>query len=38
MPMEKVNVYASYSCLIMGIDSFGIHTINLFISTLILGS
>jgi hypothetical protein len=29
MPIEKVNVYASCSCPIMGIDNFGMHTINL---------
>jgi hypothetical protein len=29
MLIEKVNVYAGCSCLIMGIDSFGMHTINL---------
>ncbi len=29
MPLEKVNVYAGYSYPIMGIDSFGMHTINL---------
>jgi len=29
MPIEKLNVYASYSCPIVGIDSFGMHTINL---------
>jgi hypothetical protein len=29
MPIEKVNMYASYSCPIIQIDSFGMHTINL---------
>jgi hypothetical protein len=29
MPIEKVNVYAGCSCPIMGIDSLGMHTINL---------
>jgi hypothetical protein len=29
MLIEKVNVYAGCSCPIMGIDSFGMHTINL---------
>jgi hypothetical protein len=29
MPIEKVNVYVGYSCPIMGIDSFGMLTINL---------
>ncbi len=30
MPIEKVNMYVGYSCPIMGIDSFGMHTINYF--------
>jgi hypothetical protein len=29
MLIEKMNVYASCSCPIMGIDSSGMHTINL---------
>jgi hypothetical protein len=29
MPIKKLNVYASYSCPIVGIDSFEMHTINL---------
>jgi hypothetical protein len=29
MPIEKVNVYVGCSCPIMGIGSFGMHTINL---------
>jgi hypothetical protein len=28
-PIEKVNMYVSCSCPIMGIYSFGMHTINL---------
>ncbi len=31
MPIEKVNVYVGYSCPIMGIDSFGMHTINVLL-------
>jgi len=30
MLIEKVSMYAGYSCPITGIDSFGMHTINLF--------
>jgi hypothetical protein len=30
MPIEKMNFYAGCSCPIMGIDNFGMHTINLF--------
>jgi hypothetical protein len=29
MPLEKVDVYVGCSCPIMGIDSFGMHTVNL---------
>jgi hypothetical protein len=29
MPIKKLNVYASYSCPIVGIDNFEMHTINL---------
>jgi len=30
MPIEKMNMYVGYSRPIMGIDSFGMHTINYF--------
>jgi hypothetical protein len=29
MPIKKMNVYVGCSCPIMGIDSFGMHTLNL---------
>jgi hypothetical protein len=35
MPIEEVNVYVGFSCPIMGIDSFGMHTINLFHGSII---
>jgi hypothetical protein len=38
MPIEKVNMYASSSCPIMGIDSFGMHTINYFMELEILSN
>jgi len=28
MPIKKLNVYASYSCPIVGINNFEMHTIN----------
>jgi hypothetical protein len=34
MPLEKMNVYAGCSCPIMGIDSFGMQTINLLHGTI----
>jgi hypothetical protein len=33
MPIDKVNVYVGCSCPILGIDSFGMHTINLLHGT-----
>jgi hypothetical protein len=33
MPIEKMNVYTGYSCPIMGLNSFGMHTINLLHGT-----
>jgi hypothetical protein len=38
MPIEKVNMYVGYSCPIMGIDSFGMHTINYFMELQILSN
>jgi hypothetical protein len=38
MPIKKMNMYVGYSCPIMGIDSFGMHTINYFMELQILSN